>query len=120
LYLSAKRLRRHITGTARKPDEIKEHSDGKFYAVITPSPTTPPTTLVALSDTDIEAYETKMDEYLQKEALVRDVLYETVSKSTFLQIKNEPTAALVWKKLVSINESGPDGYTHQTAEYAVL
>lgn len=40
----------------------------------------------------------------QKEAQVRELIYETVSNSLFLQIKSESTAADVWKKLVEICE----------------
>jgi hypothetical protein len=35
--------------------------------------------------------------------MVREIIYRTVDKSTFLQVKREKTADLVWKKLVSIH-----------------
>ncbi|PFH45895.1 hypothetical protein AMATHDRAFT_157348, partial [Amanita thiersii Skay4041] len=35
-------------------------------------------------------------------------IYETVSQSTFLQIKNKATAAAVWSRLVSIMQDKGD------------
>ncbi|PFH45276.1 hypothetical protein AMATHDRAFT_161207, partial [Amanita thiersii Skay4041] len=35
-------------------------------------------------------------------------IYETISQSTFLQIKNEATAAAVWSRLVSIMQDKGD------------
>ena len=49
-----------------------------------------------------------MDEYKQKEASVREVIYKTISQSMFLQIKNEQTSAQVWSKLVSIMQEKGD------------
>jgi len=52
--------------------------------------------------------EKEQDEYEQKEASVREVIYETIGQSLFLQVKNEDTAAKVWDKLVSIMEKKGD------------
>lgn len=97
--LTSKSLARHVTGSARKAIQIEQHSDKNWYI---PNGTT------ALTDDEIEEYEDKLDKWKQKEASVREVIYETVPQSTFLLIKNEPTAADVWKKLVSINEGKGD------------
>ncbi|TFK38538.1 hypothetical protein BDQ12DRAFT_574814, partial [Crucibulum laeve] len=61
-----------------------------------------------LSDNELEKHEQEMDAYATKQAQVREIIYETVSKSTFLDIKNEPSAAAMWIKLVSINEKKSD------------
>ena len=61
-----------------------------------------------LTDTEVEALEKTADEYEQKEASVREVIYETISQSMFLQIKNEQTSAQVWSKLVSIMQEKGD------------
>ncbi|PFH45750.1 hypothetical protein AMATHDRAFT_158012, partial [Amanita thiersii Skay4041] len=37
-----------------------------------------------------------------------EVIYETVSQSTFLQIKGETTATAVWSRLVSIMQDKGD------------
>jgi hypothetical protein len=97
--LTHKGLKRHVIGNARKPIEIELRDDGEYYL---------PKSMVPLSDDKIEEYETKTDEYAQKQASVREVIYETVSKSTFLQIKNEADASLLWKKLSSIFEGKGD------------
>ena len=57
-----------------------------------------------LTDVELEKHEDEQDEYDRCEAQVRELIYETVSKSVFLQIKGEQTAAGVWKKLTSISE----------------
>ncbi|KAF8059277.1 hypothetical protein FPV67DRAFT_1426522, partial [Lyophyllum atratum] len=91
--LTSKKLRRHVTGTARKPAELHEQSGAFFRAG----------SLAPLSDEELEKHEDAMDEWLQKEAQVREVIYGTVDQSTFIQVKNETTAAAVWKKLASIH-----------------
>ncbi|KAF8806793.1 hypothetical protein BYT27DRAFT_7223945 [Phlegmacium glaucopus] len=34
---------------------------------------------------------------------VREVIYRSIDSSTFIQVKNEPDATSVWKKIVSIH-----------------
>ncbi len=63
---------------------------------------------VALTDKEAEDMEEALDEYERKEASVREVIYETISQSMFLQIKNEPTASKLWSKLVSIMQEKGD------------
>ncbi|SJL07236.1 uncharacterized protein ARMOST_10579 [Armillaria ostoyae] len=55
-----------------------------------------------LSDDDLEKLEDKLEEYEQKEAKMRCIIYESISNSTFNEIKGEATAALVWKKLIAV------------------
>ncbi|KAJ7861093.1 hypothetical protein B0H14DRAFT_2225140, partial [Mycena olivaceomarginata] len=80
--LIAKGLRRHVVGTARAPPEL-ESRDGEFFL---------PPRLAPLSEAELEEHENKLDEYLQKQAQVRQVIYETVSESTFMRIKSQPNA----------------------------
>ena len=87
-------------GTMRKPGTMTE-KDGEFYK-------TGDKSQKLLSETEIKAMEKATDEYEQKEASVREVIYETISQSMFLQVKNEPTAAKVWSKLVSIMQEKGD------------
>ena len=96
--LTHKGLKRHVNGTARKPAEV-EFKDDKAYKKGTASELTP---------TMLTALEKEQDEYEQKEASVREVIYETIGQSLFLQVKNEETAAKVWDKLVSIMEKKGD------------
>ena len=37
------------------------------------------------------------------QAAVCEVIYRTVNNTTFLQVKNEPNAAAMWKKVISIH-----------------
>ena len=92
-YLTSKGYRRHVLGTARKPERLIER-DGSFYR---------PNSLSPISDDELEKHEELTDLYDQMQAAVREVIYRTVDKTTFLQIKNEADAASVWKKVASIH-----------------
>ncbi|KAF8156066.1 hypothetical protein B0H34DRAFT_659125, partial [Crassisporium funariophilum] len=93
--LTSKKLRRHVIGSALKPKEPTKGESGQLYQS---------GSLVPMSDAEIEKYEDSLDEWMQKKAQVREVIYGTVDQSTFLQIKREPTAAAVWSKLISIHD----------------
>jgi hypothetical protein len=89
-YLTSKGLRRHVLGTARKPEELIERN-GNFYKH---------GTLASLSDDEVEKNEEAHDSYDQMQAAVREVIYRTVDQTTFLQVKNEPDAAAMWRRLL--------------------
>jgi hypothetical protein len=93
-HLTSKGLMRHLTGTARKPAEVEE-KDGKVHKKGNARP---------MTDDELDTYLDTLDVYATKEAQVREVLYDTLSKTVFLQIKGQPTAAETWNKLVSIFE----------------
>src|ERR1700678_1865649 len=93
--LTSKGLMRHIRGTARQPVQLTEHN-GSYYC---------PNELSPLSDEDLEKHKDSVDSYDQKEAQVQEIIYETVSKSVFLEIKDKSSAARVWSKLVAIHEA---------------
>ncbi|KAJ7140063.1 hypothetical protein C8R43DRAFT_893090, partial [Mycena crocata] len=78
----AKGLRRHAIGSAKPPPKLEER-DGEFFL---------PNRLSPLSDTELEEHEDKLDEYLQKQAQVREVIYQSVTEATFMRIKGQPTA----------------------------
>jgi len=93
-HLTSKGLLRHVNGTAKKPVEVevindKTHQKGK---------TAP------MTDDELEEYYTSFADFEQKEAQVRDIIYETIPKSVFLQVKGQATAAKVIDKLVVIFE----------------
>ncbi|KAG6839662.1 hypothetical protein H0H87_000277, partial [Tephrocybe sp. NHM501043] len=92
--LTSKKLRRHVMGKAHKPADLMEH-EGFFFMG--------KNTLTPLSDKEIAAYKDEVELWEQKEAQVREIIYRSVDQSTFYQVKNEPTAAAVWKKLASIH-----------------
>jgi len=91
---TARGLRRHLVGTARKPSAPVEKA-GKFY--LSAADTVP------LSDEALDKLETSIDTWEQKEAQVRELIYNTVDNATFLQIKGEKTSADLWTKLTSIH-----------------
>jgi hypothetical protein len=68
---------------------------GKFYL--------PADDKTPLSADALDAHETSIDSWEQKEAQVRELIYNTVDGASFLQIKGESTAAALWKKLSSIH-----------------
>ena len=79
--------------TACKSAELIEWN-GQYFKK--PSDTTP------LTDNELEKHEDKLDKYLKEEAQVCELIYDTVNKSIFLQIKSKDTSAKVWKKLTQI------------------
>ena len=91
-YMTSKGYRRHVLGTACKPEVLIERS-GVFYK---------PGMLNPMSDEDLEKHEEMTDLFDQMQTAVCEVIYRTVDKTTFLQIKNEGDAASIWKKVVSI------------------
>ena len=92
-YLTSKGYCRHVLGTVRKPETLDERN-GAFYKLHSLAP---------LSDDELEKHEEETDIYDQKQAAVQEIIYCTVDKTTFLQIKNEANAASVWKKVASIH-----------------
>jgi gag-polypeptide of LTR copia-type len=92
-YITSKGYRRHVQGTARKPEVLTERN-GSFYKSNSFHP---------LNDDELEKHEDAKDLYDQAQAAVREIIYRTVDKTTFLQIKNEVDAASVWKKVASIH-----------------
>ncbi len=91
-------LKCHLTGTTKKPAELTE-SNGDYYK---------PGELAPLSDDELEKHLKLQDEYDQKEALMREIFYKTISNSTFMQIKNQPSAAHVWAAIIAIFETKGD------------
>jgi len=90
---TAWRLHHHLVGTALKPSTVVE-KDGKFFKANNPEP---------LSEDALNKHETSVDAWEQKEAQVRELIYNTVDNATFLQIKREKTPAALWNKLTSIH-----------------
>ena len=106
-YMTSKGYRRHVLGTARKPEELIER-DGKFYkpslsSLSSSTPSAKESETQPISDEALEKHEDSVDLYDQMQAAVREIIYHTVDKTTFIQVKNEKDAASVWKKVVSIH-----------------
>lgn len=93
--ITFKGLKRHLNGTSRRPPMPILINSAYFAADRT----------TLLTDDEVEDMFEAYNIWEQKEATVRHILYSTVSVSVFQEIKNEPSAALVWDKLVSIFES---------------
>ena len=92
-YITSKGYRRHIQGIARKPETLDERNGAFFKAG----------SLAPLSDDNLEKHEDARDLYDQAQAAVPEIIYRTIDKTTFLQVKNEVDAASVWKKVASIH-----------------
>ncbi|KAG5352070.1 hypothetical protein C0989_003995 [Termitomyces sp. Mn162] len=92
--ITSKKLQRHLTGTACKLATLVEHDESFYWDN---------KSLALLSDKEIDDLEEAMEGWLQKEAQVHKIIYSTVDQLTFCQVKGEPTAAAIWKKLTSIH-----------------
>ena len=105
-YMTSKGYCQHVLGTACKPEELIER-DGKFYKPLPPSSTTSSSAkdseVQAISDEALQKHEDAIDLYDQMQAAVQEIIYRTIDKTTFIQVKNEKDAASVWKKVVSIH-----------------
>ena len=86
-------MKKHGLGTARQLIKLEERSGDYFK----------PHSLAPLTDKELVKHEEDKESYDQKQAAVREVVYRTVDKSTFLQIKNEATAVDIWKKVITIH-----------------
>jgi len=93
-HLTSKGLVRHINGTAKKPVEVEIIND-KTHKKGSSTP---------MTDNELKMYYDSFTDYEQKEAQVRNVIYKTIPKSVFLQVKGQPTASKVIDKLVAIFE----------------
>ncbi|KAF9254043.1 hypothetical protein L218DRAFT_796178, partial [Marasmius fiardii PR-910] len=94
----SKGLQRHLVGMAKQPEyTIEMGSDGRWYKAGEAH-------LLALSNDAVEKIEDAWDEYHKKEAQTREFIYETVPNSIFVQICDIPSAAEIWRKLISICE----------------
>ncbi|KAG5334083.1 hypothetical protein C0989_004396 [Termitomyces sp. Mn162] len=92
--IMSKKLCQHVVGTAHKPVALVE-CDGSFFL--------DDNLLFLLLDKQLEEHEEVMEDWLQKEAMVPDIIYITVDQSTFHQTKEETTTTAIWKKLTSIH-----------------
>ena len=92
-YLTSKGYRRHVQGTVRKPETLIER-DGSFYKS---------GSLAPLNNEVLKKHEDTIDTDDQAQAAVHEVIYRTIDKTTFLQVKNEVDTALMWKKVTSIH-----------------
>ena len=92
-YMTSKGYRQHVQGTVHKLETLNER-DGAFYKS---------GSLAPLSNGELDKHEELTDLYNQMQAAVWEIIYCTVDKTTFLQIKNEADAASVWKKVASIH-----------------
>ncbi|KAG5338966.1 hypothetical protein C0989_005465 [Termitomyces sp. Mn162] len=94
--ITSRKLCQHVVGTVQKPALLVE-SNGFFF--IEDKSKTP------LSGKEVEEHKDNIKDWLQKEAIVHDILYAIIDQSTFHQIRGELNAAAVWKKLASIHSN---------------
>ncbi|KAF8218730.1 hypothetical protein L208DRAFT_1348074 [Tricholoma matsutake] len=89
----------YLMSKGLKRDLIKRNGD--YYK---------PNRLTPLSDAELEKHKGEQDEYKQKQASIREVIYGTIDNSTFIQVKNEKDATAIWKKVVSIHANKGNMY----------
>jgi hypothetical protein len=97
-YLTLKGLKKHVLGTVRQPIKLEER--GGDYCK--------PHSLAPLTDEELEKHEEEEEAYEQKQVAIREVIYWTVDKSTFLQVKNEITRVPLTG--IGVEDQGGDGH----------
>ncbi|KAH6901143.1 hypothetical protein BKA70DRAFT_1108939, partial [Coprinopsis sp. MPI-PUGE-AT-0042] len=95
-WLKSRGLGRHLSGRVKRPTAPIDRDGILFKAS---------DSIAAMTDDEIEAYEVALDAWETKESQIRDVVYQTVDASTRMDIKDEPTAHLMWTKLCETYEN---------------
>ncbi|KAI0772862.1 hypothetical protein BD413DRAFT_453297, partial [Trametes elegans] len=95
MVLGTRGLMQHLVGTAHR-ESAK------------PEPGFKPDPLASLSDDDyfakIEAAETKIDDYEQKEFVTHQQIYRTITDSLLLKVKDLPSASAIWSAVMKEHE----------------
>lgn len=99
LITSKAGLKKHLTGRAKCPLPLatREQSDGTIAVVLDDGKT------VATEDQIDERLDT-IDDWEQREASVKQILFSTISDRRLLDIQNLATAALMWEKLEVLHD----------------
>ncbi|KAJ8586558.1 hypothetical protein M405DRAFT_743377, partial [Rhizopogon salebrosus TDB-379] len=84
--IGARGLMRYLDGRITKPVPFKTDSSGK---VVKPDGTAP-------STTEIEELEKKIDEYYQKDSLVKQHVFSMISDRLLLRVQNLDNASKIW------------------------
>ena len=95
-YLTSKGFRRHVQGTARKPEILSERN-GSYYKS---------GSLAPLSDEELEKHEDSVDSYDQSQAAVREVIYRTIDKTHSFKSRMRLTPLLCGRKLYQFMQIG--------------
>ncbi|KAG1849697.1 hypothetical protein DFJ58DRAFT_630787, partial [Suillus subalutaceus] len=86
--ISARGLMRYITGRAVRPAPISlpQEDDG-----------------TEVTDAEIEAFEKKMDEYYQKDSLVKQQIFSTITDRLLLRVHKLGSGSNVWAEICDIH-----------------
>lgn len=93
--LGARGLMRYTDGRAVKP--IPFAIDEKTKAVTKPDGSTP-------SQTEIDELDKKLDEFYQKDSLVRQQIFNTITDRMLLRIQKLDRASTIWDEICTIHE----------------
>jgi hypothetical protein len=91
----SKGLMCHVKGLAQQLATLEE-CNGTYFQLKLKKP---------LSKKELDEYYIEQDIYKTKQAQVCNIIYKSVSKSVFLKVKNEATAADVCKKVIAIHKT---------------
>lgn len=61
-------------------------------------------------DKEVDEIEKKQDQYQQKEYILRQQIYSTISDALLITVQKLPTAKAVWDAIVLEHEQKPDMY----------
>ncbi|KZP30369.1 hypothetical protein FIBSPDRAFT_726029 [Athelia psychrophila] len=103
-YLASKRLFRHVDGTACKPPKI-------IYLREAPSPMIASLDgKTAATEEELEKAEKAFEDWIEKQAQARQILYHCISDRRLLEVKSCTTVAAVWTKLCAMHEQKPQDH----------
>ena len=95
-YLTSKGFCQHVQGTAHKPETLSERN-GSYYKS---------GSLAPLSDEELKKHEDSVDAYDQSQAAVGEVIYRTIDKTTFLQVRTRSMPLLCGGRLHQFMPTG--------------
>ncbi|KAG1816294.1 hypothetical protein DFJ58DRAFT_630881, partial [Suillus subalutaceus] len=87
-------LVRYMDGRAIEPALFKKDTNGDLVKDDGTKP----------SQTEIEDLEKKQDEFYQKDSLVKQYIFSTISDQMLLQVQNTGGASKVWTEICTIHE----------------
>lgn len=86
---------RHLEGHTRRPLQLVYHEDNSatFKGLSKP-----------LTNSEVEEHEDKLNDYLQKEAIVKNQIYSTISDQMLIRVQSLKTAGDIWAEIVKTYE----------------
>lgn len=103
--VASKGLTRHLQGRVRVPQELPTRIETDHSITVLVKGSDPADTAAkAATEAEIEENEKSLDDYSQKEATVKQLIFGSISDRRLIEVRDLSTAAKVWAKLRQLHE----------------